>query len=78
MISRSLETLAETIGRVQAKAKASGGWLVLTSAGGRPFSIASDTVKFHADAVEFIDDDGDHIILPYQQIALVEIAPVSG
>jgi hypothetical protein len=71
------ETIAQpgplTLARVQAEATAANGWLVIMSTEGRVFILASDIVTCHADAAEFTDDDGEHVILPYTQIATVEI-----
>jgi hypothetical protein len=40
---------------------------------GRVFILAGDIVTCHADAAEFTDNDGEHVVLPYTQIATVEI-----
>jgi hypothetical protein len=39
----------------------------------RVFILAGDIVTCHADVAEFTDDNGEHVVLPYAQIATVEI-----
>ena len=72
-----IETVAQpgplTLARVQAEATAANGWLVIVSTEGRVFILAGDIVRCHADAAEFTDDDGEHVVLPYTRIATVEI-----
>jgi len=72
-----IETIAQpgpfTLARVQAEATAANGWLMIMSTEGRVFILAGDIVTCHADAAEFTDDNGEHVVLPYAQIATVEI-----
>jgi hypothetical protein len=73
-----IETIAQpgplTLARVQAEATAANGWLMIMSTEGREFILAGDNVTCHADVAEFTDDNGEHVVLPYAQIATVEIA----
>ena len=64
---------ADTIARIQAEATASHGWLVIEAADRRLFLLAGDTIRCHDDDVEFTDDDGEHVTLAYDQIALIEV-----
>ena len=64
---------AHTIARIQAEATASHGWVVIETADRRLFPLAGDTIRCHGDGVEFTDDDGEHVRLAYDQIALIEI-----
>jgi hypothetical protein len=72
-----IETIAQpgplTLARVQAEATAADGWLVIMTTEGRVFTLAGNIVTCHADAAEFTDDNGEHVVLPYAQIATVEI-----
>jgi hypothetical protein len=73
-----IETIAQpgplTLARVQAEATAANGWLMIMSTEGRVFILAGDIVRCHADAAEFTDDNGEHVVLPYTHISTVEIA----
>ena len=61
-----------TIARMQAEATASNGWLVIEDTARRIFLLAGNTICCHDDGVEFTDDDGEHVTLAYDQIALIE------
>ena len=71
MIERISQPAREQLSRVQAEATAANGWLVIECID--TFLLAGDVVKCHADAAEFTDDDGTYVVLPYPQIATVEI-----
>ena len=58
---------------LQVEAAAANGWLAIKSTDGRTFLLARDIVRFNADTIEFTDDDGEHVALPYRQIASVGI-----
>jgi len=62
-----------TLARVQAEAMAANGWLVIMTTEGSVFNLVGRIVMCHPDAAEFTDDDGEHVVLPYTQIATVEI-----
>jgi hypothetical protein len=47
---------------------------MIMSTEGRLFILAGDIVRCHADAAEFTNDNGEHVVLPYTQISTVEIA----
>jgi hypothetical protein len=63
----------ETLARIQADATAANGWMVIESTEGRTFLLAGSMVICHAAAAEFVDDDGERVVLPYGQIASAEI-----
>ena len=67
---------AHTITRIQAEATASHGWLVIEAADRRLFLLAGDTIKCHDNGVEFIDDDGEYVLLAYGQILLLGSATI--
>jgi hypothetical protein len=73
MIQKFTETLAQTIERSHAEATAANGWLVIHKNDGHIFLISDDTVQCHPDSVEFTDDNEGRIVLPYEQIFLVEV-----
>ena len=62
-----------TLARVQAEATAGNGWLVIMTTEGSVFTLVGRIVTCHPDAAEFTDDDGERVVLPYTQIATVEI-----
>jgi hypothetical protein len=73
MIQKFTETLAQTIERSHAEATAANGWLVIYKNDGHIFLISDDIVRCHPDSVEFTDDNEVRIVLPYEQISLVEV-----
>ena len=73
MIPTPSETLAQTIARCHAEATAANGWLVIHRGDGHIYLISGDTVRCHRDSVEFTDDNEGCIVLPYEQISLVEV-----
>jgi len=73
MIQKANETIAQTIARSYAEATAAHGWLVIHKDDGHIFLISDDTVRCHLDSVEFTDDNEGRIVLPYGEIALVEV-----
>ena len=73
MIQKFTETLAQRIERSYAEATAANGWLVIHKNDGHIFLISDDTVRCHPDSVEFTDDNEGRIVLPYEQISLVEV-----
>ena len=73
MIRTKTPAPRKTLPALQAEASARNGWLVIKSAKGRTFLLAGDIVRCNADTVEFSDDDGEHVVLPWRQIASVGI-----
>ena len=72
MIENIARPTPRTIARMQAEATASNGWLVIEDTARRIFLLAGNTICCHDDGVEFTDDDGEHVRLAYDQIALIE------
>jgi hypothetical protein len=72
MIENIARPTPRTIARMQAEATASNGWLVIEDTARRIFLLAGNTICCHDDGVEFTDDDGEHVTLAYDQIALIE------
>jgi hypothetical protein len=72
MIENIAHPTPRAIARIQAKATASNGWLVIEDTARRIFLLTGNTIRCHDDGVEFTDDDGEHVTLGYGQIALIE------
>jgi hypothetical protein len=68
---RTTEGLRETIER--AKATDTDGWMVIRMRNGQTTLAGGGTVKCCSDAVEFLDDDEERVVLPYDQIAAVKV-----
>jgi hypothetical protein len=62
-----IETIAQpgplTLARVQADATAANGRLMIISTEGCVFILPGNIVTCHADAAEFTDDNGEHVVL---------------
>ena len=67
---RMTEGLREIIER--AKATNTDGWMVIRMRNGQTILTGGGTVKCYSDAVEFLDDDEERVVLPYDQIAAVK------
>jgi hypothetical protein len=72
MIENIAHPTPPTIARMQAEATASNGWLVIEDTARRIFLLASSTIRCHDDDFEFTDDDGEHVTLAYDRVALIE------
>jgi hypothetical protein len=73
---RTTRALMQEINKAQVKAAKANGWLVIESKAGRIFTIPGEAIKCNTAFVEFIDDDDWHIVLPYDQIASMEVGSV--
>jgi hypothetical protein len=72
MIENIAHPTPDVIARMQAEATASNGWLVIEDTARRIFLLAGNTIRCHDDDFEFTDDDGEHVTLAYDEIALIE------
>ena len=73
MIEKTTETLPQTIARMHGDARKANAWLVIEKVGGGTYLIGGDAVTCHADSVEFSDNEGAHVVVPYGQIIAIEI-----
>jgi hypothetical protein len=73
MSKRRREITQKAIEGAQAKAKKAKGWLSIESKAGRIFLASPGAVRCKQSGIEFVDRDGWHIKLAYDQIAGVEI-----
>jgi hypothetical protein len=73
MIQKTSETLPQTIARLHGEAMKANAWLVIEKVGGGMYLIGGEAVTCHADSVEFSDNDGAHVVVPYGQIIAIEI-----
>jgi hypothetical protein len=73
MIEKTTETLPQTIARMHGDARKANGWLVIEKVGGGTYLIGGDAVTCHADSIEFSDNEGAHVVVPYTQIIAIEI-----
>jgi len=77
VLLRTTQALMQRISNAQVKAAKANGWLVIESKAGRVFTIPGEAVKCNPAFVEFVDDDDWHIVLPYDQIASMEVGSVA-
>jgi hypothetical protein len=73
MIEKTTETLPETIARMHDEARKNNSWMMIEKIGGGTYLIGGDAVTCHADSVEFSDNEGSHIVVPYSHIISIEI-----
>ncbi len=73
MVQKTEETLAQRIERFHAEATKENCWLIIHKGDGHIFLISGDDVHCRDEVVEFVDDNEGPIVLPYGQIARVEI-----
>jgi hypothetical protein len=72
-MQKTTETLPETIARVHATAIKAKGWMVIEKIGGGTYFVSSEEVTCHADSIEFSDDAGSHVVVPYRHITSIEV-----
>jgi len=72
MIQKTTETLTQTIARLHDEATRANNSLVFEKTGGGTYWAGGDIV-LHADAIEFTDDEGVHVVVPYNHLIAVEI-----
>ncbi|MBO0758577.1 MAG: hypothetical protein J2P54_22230 [Bradyrhizobiaceae bacterium] len=72
-MEKTTETLPQTIARVHATAIKAKGWMVIEKVGGGTYFVSSEEVTCHADSIEFTDDGGSHVVVPYRQITAIEV-----
>jgi hypothetical protein len=73
MSQKTNETLSQIITRLHADARQAKGSLSIEKVGGGVYFITGDTVTCHEDAVEFTDDEGVRVVVPYPQIIAIEV-----
>jgi hypothetical protein len=73
MIQKTQETLPQTIARVHTAAIKAKGWMVIEKVGGGTYFVSSEEVTCHADSIEFTDDAGSHVVVPYRHITALEV-----
>jgi hypothetical protein len=73
MTQKTNETLPQIIARLHADARRAKGSLSIEKVGGGVYFIAGDTVTCHEEAVEFVDDEGVRVVVPYSQIIAIEV-----
>jgi hypothetical protein len=72
-MQKTQETLPQTIARVHAAAIKAKGWMVIEKVGGGTYFVSSEEVTCHADSIEFTDDAGSHVVVPYRHITALEV-----
>jgi hypothetical protein len=73
MSQKTNETLPQIIARLHAEARQAKRSLSIEKVGGGIYFISGDTVTCHEDAVEFSDDEGVRVVVPYSQIIAIEV-----
>jgi hypothetical protein len=73
IMQKTQETLPQTISRVHAAAIKAKGWMVIEKVGGGTYFVSSEDVTCHADSIEFTDDAGSHVVVPYRHITALEV-----